>query len=244
MTRCVHGSRGSWDREMPGIEAFVLDDTGFPKKGTFSVGVQRQYSGTLGRRDNCQVATSLHLAGEMGSGCVALRLYLPESWATDRAARGRAGVPMGRSNSSENGRSRLIRSTTHFVGVFVDMLCSAMLATVTAVNSETLSVSEVFPTSSESTVLISYGHQEAIRTVPHESLAKVAKHRRDMSTITPSRFPIADLVKDIPRNKYKRVSWREGSRGRQTSCFLAFRIPHRSGSSPRQASVGGTVARR
>ena len=51
------------DGELPGVEAFVIDDTGFPKKGEHSVGVARQYSGTLGRTDNCQVAVSLHMAG-------------------------------------------------------------------------------------------------------------------------------------------------------------------------------------
>src|SRR5262245_43418175 len=56
------------DSELPGVEAMVVDDTGLPKKGIHSVGVQRQYSGTLGRIDNCQVAVSLHLAGEAGSG--------------------------------------------------------------------------------------------------------------------------------------------------------------------------------
>lgn len=50
------------DRELPGCEALVVDDTGFAKKGKLSVGVARQYSGTLGRTDNCQVAVSLHLA--------------------------------------------------------------------------------------------------------------------------------------------------------------------------------------
>jgi SRSO17 transposase len=55
------------EAEMPGVSAFVFDDTGFPKKGDHSVAVARQYSGTLGRTDNCQVATSLHLAGEKGS---------------------------------------------------------------------------------------------------------------------------------------------------------------------------------
>jgi SRSO17 transposase len=81
------------DGELPGIEAFVLDDTGFPKKGSHSVGVQRQYSGTLGRVDNCQVAVSLHLAGEAGSACIAMDLFLPEPWANDRKRREKAGVP-------------------------------------------------------------------------------------------------------------------------------------------------------
>ena len=80
-------------KELPALAALVIDDTGFPKKGIHSVGVQRQYSGTLGRRDNCQVATSLHVAGERGSACIAMRLYLPESWTEDRARCRKAGVP-------------------------------------------------------------------------------------------------------------------------------------------------------
>ena len=72
-----------FERELPGIEALVVDDTGHPKKGEHSVGVQRQYSGTLGRVDNCQVATSLHLAGEGTSGCIGFGLFLPETWAAD-----------------------------------------------------------------------------------------------------------------------------------------------------------------
>jgi SRSO17 transposase len=81
------------DSELPGIEALIIDDTGFPKKGQHSVGVQRQYSGTLGRQDNCQVATSLHLGGEQGSACIALRLYLPEQWCSDVDRRRKAKVP-------------------------------------------------------------------------------------------------------------------------------------------------------
>jgi SRSO17 transposase len=81
------------DCELPGVEALVVDDTGFPKKGTYSVGVARQYSGTLGRTDNCQIAVSLHLAGEHGSGCIGMRLFLPEAWSTDRARCKQAGVP-------------------------------------------------------------------------------------------------------------------------------------------------------
>ena len=80
------------DRELPEVTALVIDDTGFPKKGRHSVGVARQYSGTLGRTDNCQIATSLHL-GERGSACIGMRLYLPESWTTDRRRCQAAGVP-------------------------------------------------------------------------------------------------------------------------------------------------------
>jgi SRSO17 transposase len=82
-----------FERELPGVEAFVIDDTGFPKKGVHSVGVARQYSGTLGRTDNCQVATSLHLASEAGSGCIGFQIYLPEKWASDPPRRAKVGVP-------------------------------------------------------------------------------------------------------------------------------------------------------
>ena len=76
-----------------GIEAWIIDDTSFPKKGKHSVGVGRQYCGQLGKRDNCQVAVSLSLANEQASLPIAWRLYLPRSWATDAALRQRAGVP-------------------------------------------------------------------------------------------------------------------------------------------------------
>src|SRR5437773_7664601 len=66
------------------IEAWIIDDTGFPKKGRHSVGVTRQYCGQLGKQDNCQVAVSLSLANHDGSLPVAYRLYLPQEWASDR----------------------------------------------------------------------------------------------------------------------------------------------------------------
>jgi SRSO17 transposase len=75
------------------IEAWIIDDTGFPKHGTHSVGVQHQYCGQLGKQANCQVAVSLSIAHHSASLPVAYQLYLPEVWAKDRARRKKAGVP-------------------------------------------------------------------------------------------------------------------------------------------------------
>jgi SRSO17 transposase len=75
------------------IEAWIIDDTGFPKKGRHSVGVSRQYCGQIGKPDNCQVAVSLSLANRAASLPVAYRLYLPHEWADDKARRQAAKVP-------------------------------------------------------------------------------------------------------------------------------------------------------
>jgi SRSO17 transposase len=72
---------------------WVIDDTGFPKQGRHSVGVERQYSGTLGKTGNCQVAVSLHQVGPEEGTILGWRLYLPESWAQDAPRRAEAGIP-------------------------------------------------------------------------------------------------------------------------------------------------------
>src|SRR5918912_909678 len=71
----------------------VLDETGFVKKGTKSVGVQRQYSGTAGRIENCQIGVFLGYASRHGHALIDRALYLPEVWVNDPARRDAAGVP-------------------------------------------------------------------------------------------------------------------------------------------------------
>ena len=75
------------------IEAWIIDDTSFPKQGKHSVGVHHQYCGQLGKQANCQVTVSLSVANHAASLPVAYRLYLPQDWAKDRARRKKAGVP-------------------------------------------------------------------------------------------------------------------------------------------------------
>jgi len=75
------------------LQAWIVDDTGLPKKGRHSVGVAHQYCGQLGKQANCQVAVSLSVAHDQASLPVAYRLYLPKDWADDPTRRQKAGVP-------------------------------------------------------------------------------------------------------------------------------------------------------
>lgn len=79
--------------EADGAVRWIVDDTGFPKKGRHSVGVARQYCGQTGKQDNCRVAVSLSIASERGSLPVGYQLYLPREWADDDERRRKAGVP-------------------------------------------------------------------------------------------------------------------------------------------------------
>lgn len=99
--------RGGWDpnelsREVRGYVAqnlgdadgvLVVDETGFLKKGKHSVGVQRQYSGTAGRIENCQIGVLLGYVSRQGRAILDRELYLPEQWASDPERRTKAGVP-------------------------------------------------------------------------------------------------------------------------------------------------------
>jgi SRSO17 transposase len=75
------------------VEAWVLDDTGFPKDGRDSPGVKRQYSGTLGKTGNCQIGVSVHAVGRRGTVPLGWALFLPEDWCEDSERRRKAKIP-------------------------------------------------------------------------------------------------------------------------------------------------------
>ena len=75
------------------VQAWVIDDTGFPKDGKDSPGVKRQYSGTLGKTGNCQIGVSLHAVGGKGTVPLGWALYLPGEWCEDPERRAKAKIP-------------------------------------------------------------------------------------------------------------------------------------------------------
>lgn len=211
------------DQELPGVKAFVIDDTGFPKKGEYSVGVQRQYSGTLGRRDNCQVATSLHLAGERGSGCIGLRLYLPESWCEDLPRRRTAGVPDD---------VAFVRKWEIALGQLDDAVRWGVRKHVVLADAGYGDCVEFRQGLDQRGLTYVVGVNGTHLVWPPGSNPRPPKRKPGQGGKAPTKYvddtaepvAISELVADIPRSAYRLVSWREGSRGRQTSRFLAMRV--------------------
>jgi SRSO17 transposase len=211
---------GVLEREMPEVTAFVIDDTGFPKKGRHSVGVARQYSGTLGRTDNCQIATSLHLAGERGSACIGMRLYLPETWTSDRPRCRAAGVPDAVAFGPKWQHALALLDAALATGVRRHVvLGDAAFGEVTAFR-DALTARDL------SYVLRVPGHLVVWPPgtqflVPTRRSAMGRPHSILRPTSPTSPLTIATVAATLP---HRRVTWREGSRGRQASRFAAVRV--------------------
>jgi SRSO17 transposase len=187
------------------VTDWIVDDTGFPKQGTHSVGVQRQYSGTLGKIGNCQVAASLTIATRTEHVPVDFALYLPESWTEDPARRAEANIP-----------KEVKFKTKPELGV--EMIKRA--------------VADGFPTG---LVLAdsAYGdNSEFRRHVRCEGLDyAVGLHctttvwRLDsQGRRTGDPVAVGDLADAIGRKAFRRVTWREGTKGKMSSRFAAERV--------------------
>lgn len=209
------------ERELPELEVFVVDDTGFPKKGQLSVGVARQYSGTQGRTDNCQVAVSLHLAGAKGSACIAMRLYLAEQeWISDKARRTAAGVPeeVQFRTKWEIALDQLDAALAAGVRRHI-LLADAGYGDATEFRTgvEGRGLGYVVGVSGVSTIW----RPGVIPAVPTES--KVGRpSTRPAAKQAPVR--LSDFALELKTNMFRSVSWREGSKGRQRGRFYAVRV--------------------
>jgi SRSO17 transposase len=161
----------------------VLDETGFVKKGTKSVGVQRQYSGTAGRIENCQIGVFLGYASRHGHALIDRALYLPEVWANDPARRGAAGVPEDTAFATKPQLGR-------------QMLISAFAAGVPCrwVTGDSV-----------------YGADYALRRCIEKSgrgyvLAVTSRQRLGFKTV-------ADWLEDVPAGTWRRLSAGDGAKG-------------------------------
>lgn len=191
-----------------GVQAWILDDTAYPKKGTHSVGVGRQYCGILGKQDNCQVAVTLSLANELMSVPAAYRLYLPQDWAEDRARRKVAGVPP----------EIVFQTKTQIALDQIDLLLADGVPKAPV-------VMDAF-----------YGRATELRDeIAKRGLQYMAAVREDATVFLPGRVgarehvAVMDLAKSLPKSAWKSVWWRHGTKGDLRSRFalLRVRVAHR-----------------
>jgi SRSO17 transposase len=205
------------------VVAWIVDDTGFVKKGTHSVGVTRQYCGQVGKQENCRVAVSLSVSTNHASLPIAWRLYLPESWASDQERRKETGIP-----------PEIVFQTKPAIA----------LAQIRQAVEQGISLAPVLADSA-------YGNETRFRegitdlelryvVGVHDNLTvwppgevPRPKERRQGRGRPPTRLhrdpkhqPVAvkDLAFSLPEQAWKTVTWREGTRHKLKSRFAAVRI--------------------
>jgi SRSO17 transposase len=211
------------EKELPQVEAFVVDDTGFAKKGIHSVGVARQYSGTLGRTDNCQVAVSLHVAGESGSGCIGMRLYLPEDWAHHPERREAAGVPkeVEFQRKWEIALSQVDDALAWGVRKYL-VLADAGYGDAREFRDELRKRGLHY------LVAVPGGHKVwppgATPAQPPKVPGKNGRPRTRYEAQGAQPQRIEQVARHLARREFHTVKWREGSRGPQSSRFAAVRV--------------------
>jgi len=210
------------ERDGP-IEAWIIDDTGYPKKGKHSVGVARQYCGQLGKQDNCQAAVSLSIANRQASLPVRYRLYLPQEWAADAARRGKAHVPeeIVFKTKPEIALDQLRWACAAGLPRGV-VLLDAGYGNHTSLRTEigALGLSYVAGILSSTTVW-SPGMQ------PLPAKRRSGRGRpptRPRRSATHKPLAVKALAFDLPKRAWRTIGWREGTAGRLSSRFAGVRV--------------------
>lgn len=201
--------------------AWIVDDTGFPKQGQHSVGVARQYSGTLGKVANCQVAVSLHHATEQASVPLDWVLYLPERWTRDRARCRRAGVPtrvMKFSPKWALALQALDRAQGWGLPPGV-VVADAAYGTVTAFRTGLEDRRHQYVVGIESTLGV-WTTPQRRRAQPYQGRGRP---RRPRYMRPPAPESAMAVILRGPPTAWQWISWREGTKGTLRSRFTACR---------------------
>lgn len=223
--------------DLPDVEAFVIDDTGFPKKGRHSVGVQRQYSGTMGRVDNCQVATSLHLASDDGGACIGMKLALPKSWAGDPVRRAKAGVPEAVVHKTKKELALEMLDDALSWGLErMPVLADSGYGDSVAFREELAERNLPYVVRVTGTAVV-WPPDTCPSPPPPPTPGKAGRPRTrwvNPDGIEP--LTITALAESLPGKDFKMVTWRQGTKGPQQRRFKALRVRtahrHTSGKPP------------
>jgi SRSO17 transposase len=200
---------------------FLFDDVSFPKQGTHSVGVQRQYCGALGKKANCQVAVSVHYVSPHGHYPLDVQLYLPDSWLADTKGLNKAGVPKDQRRERTKpeialelldrvraeglpGRAVVADAGYGVSGAFREGLGARGLDYIVGVTGE---------------LVVFTQEPQWVRPAPPSRGRPRTRSRLAPGNAQP--VPLSAVAAQVPRRK---VTWREGTKGKLSGRFAWVRV--------------------
>ncbi len=207
---------------------WIIDDTGFPKKGKHSVGVARQYCGMLGKQDNCQVAVSVSLACDQGSLPVAWQLYLPEEWAADPNRRSQAGVPEELRFATKTQialvqlRTLLAEGAPHHC-----VLADAGYGVDTAFRQALSDMGLPYAVGVTSAVVVWPPGVEPLPPKRYSGNGRPPVMPRRTPQLQP--LSVKALALSLPEQAFQTITWREGTNEPLSGRFAALRVRHAGG---------------
>jgi SRSO17 transposase len=205
------------------VRYWIVDDTSFPKQGKHSVGVARQYCGQLGKQDSCQVAVSLSVANDHASLPIAYQLFLPEAWANDPGGRAKAGVP-----DTIRFETKTAIALRQFRQALADGVPVGIVLGDPAYGDETdfrVGVAELglrYMLGVRSGTSVWAPGTAPLPPAPWSGRGRrPTKLRRDAEN---QPVTLKALALSLPAQDWRKVTWREGTRGELSSRFAAMRV--------------------
>ncbi len=196
---------------------FVVDDTSVPKQGRHSVGVARQYCGSLGKIANCQVFVSSVLRTKSSTWPLAMELYLPESWCADEGRRVRARIPEHVVHRSK------IDVAIHQLDEAIKSGFEVMCVLADAGYGESTEFRRAI---SERDLCFSVGVSKQVKVFekPPRFRKDSSASRRVLARGSPRPKSVEEIASAANPDEWERISWRDGTRGPLTADFLMKRV--------------------
>jgi SRSO17 transposase len=206
------------------VVAWIVDDTGFPKQGKYSVGVARQYCGQVGKHDNCQAAVSLSVSTWNSSLPIAWRLYLPEVWCQDSERRWQAGVPEGIEFQTKSAIAlqQIRQALEQKVAVGV-ILADAGYGNGTPFRTALTQLGLPYMVGVESSTTVWEPGQQPLPPAPRKP-GRGTPSQRLQRTADHQPMAVKQLALGLPSEVWKDIAWRPGSRRTLRSRFAAVRV--------------------
>jgi SRSO17 transposase len=210
-------------RQRGSVQAWIVDDTGFPKKGRHSVGVARQYCGQVGKQENCRVAVSLSVSTNTASLPIAWRLYLPHEWADDSARRKQAGVPEEIQFETKPALAlEQIRAAVEQGLPQAPVVADAGYGTNTQFREAISGLELPYVVGIMSSVSVWKPGAGPLSKTKWKGMGRPTKLLRRDSRHQP--IAVQELAHSLPASAWKTVSWRQGAKQSLRSRFAAVRV--------------------